>query len=937
MEDAMESGTTSRQMRAIGWTLAVLAGILPTAGSAENVYDDYGKLIQSGAVVTSPGDKLFGDNINLYTGSMEITQTDVDLKGNNALQVRIGRRFSVGSPTKGHFKLWDLDIPYMHGVFGFPGGNIAPDGWVVNGTRETAYSRCSRYSVPPAFENQGGFFDPSEFWRGSFLYRPGSGDQELLAASAQALRPNDGRTYPIVLKDGSAVRCLASLDGASESGARGEGFELVDTQGSVYAFNHMVSRTYPALSKSSPVPQAKSAGTASAGGTTMRTAGVGNIVPMVANNYILVRKEVLIYPTRVTDRFGNTVTYNWNPGAPWQLLSIVASDGRRIDLSYAGGDGNTITSVTTGGRTWSYGYSDTVDSVTLPDGSSWTFDLEALSRARVTYSQPPDCDNIRPWSRNNVVGSITAPTGARSDYTVNSMLMGRSWVPRVCRREEAYSDIPYQFYVMAVTSRRISGPGLPAQGLTWTYDYGTPNNCWQPSPNPNPLDPARYVECNAGSPITRDIIVRDPAGQATRYRFGNRYWSNEGLLLQQDFGWNGSTARRSKVSDYAAFDAAPYAARTMYPVGDYGDNTVAARQRPVRQVTTIESGDQFVWRIADCNGQPCFDEFARPTRTERFSPWHSRTDETTYYDERGAWVLGQTAVARNLNTGIVTSQIDYGSNALPQTERRNGKLVATYTYNPDGTLAQVKDGLGNATTLSGWKRGIPQTVANPDGTAKSASVDDNGWIRQTNDENGFATTYGYDAMGRLNTTNYPSGDSTAWHSTAQTFERVGSDEYGIGAGHWRQIVTTGNAQKITYFDALWQPLLTREYDAANGSGTLRVKRFVYDHEGRAIFASYPSGSEAASTGVWTEFDVVGRPTAVSQDSEQGLLTTITQYLPGAQTLVTNPRGAQTRTGYQVFDQPVYDAPVWVQLPESSRTNIARDVFGKAIKIERGAQ
>lgn len=933
----MESVRTSRQRRVFGLALAALVGLSPALGAAEDVYDDYGKLIQSGAVVKSPGNKLFGDNINLYTGSMEIVQTDVDLKGNNALQVRVGRRFTVGSPTKGHFKLWDLDIPYMHGVFGFPGGNIAPDGWVVNGTRDTAYSRCSRYEVPPAFENQGGYFDPSEFWRGSFLYRPESGDQELLQTSAQALRPNDGRTYPIVLKDGSAVRCLASLDGASESGARGEGFELVDIQGSVYAFNHMVSRTYPALSKSSPVPQANSVGTASAGGASMTTAGIGNIVPMVANNYILVRKEVLIYPTRVTDRFGNTVTYNWNPGAPWQLLSIVASDGRRIDLSYAGGDGNTITSVTTGGRTWSYGYSDTVDTVTLPDRSSWTFDLLALSRARVTYGQPPGCDNIRPWSRTNVVGSITAPTGARSDYSVNSMLMGRSWVPRVCRIQEAYSDIPYQFYVMAVTSRRISGPGLPAQGLTWTYDYGTPNNCWQPSPYPNPSDPAKHVECNAGSPITRDITVKDPAGQTTRYRFGNRYWSNEGLLLQQDFGWNGTTAKRSKVSDYAAFDAAPYAARTMYPAGNYGDNTVAARQRPVRQVITIDNGDQFVWRIADCNGQPCFDEFARPTRTERFSPWHSRTDETAYYDERGAWVLGQTAMVRNVNTGIATSQIDYGANALPQTERRNGKVVATYTYNPDGTLAQVKDGSGNATTLSGWKRGIPQTVANADGTAKSASVDDNGWIRQTTDENGFATTYGYDAMGRLNATNYPSGDSTAWNSSAQTFERVGSDEYGIGAGHWRQTVTTGNAQKITYFDALWQPLLTREYDAANLAGTLRAKRFAYDHEGRAVFASYPSSTEAASTGVWTEFDVVGRPTAISQDSEQGLLTTITQYLPGAQTLVTNPRGAQTRTGYQVFDQPVYDAPVWVQLPESARTSIARDVFGKAIKIERGAQ
>ncbi|WP_338338802.1 RHS repeat domain-containing protein [Xanthomonas euvesicatoria] len=924
MEDAMESGRTSRQRRVFGLALTALVGLSPALGAAEDVYDDYGKLIQSGAVVRSPGDQLFGENINLYTGSMEIVQTDVDLKGNNALQVRIGRRFSVGSPTKGHFKLWDLDIPYMHGVF-------SGSGWTVEAARDLVNNRCSLYGRPPVIEVQGGFFDAPEYWRGSFAYRPGAGDQELLQASAGALRPADGRTYPIVLKDGSALRCLASLDGASEAGARGEGFELVDTQGSMYSFNHLVSRSYPALHKSSPAPQSISAGSA------MQTAAVGGIVPMVGLNYNLVREEVLIYPTRVTDRFGNTVTYNWNPSAPWQLLSIVASDGRRIDLSYAGGDGKTITSVTTGGRTWSYGYSDTLDTVTLPDGSGWTFDLLALSRARVTYSQPPDCDNIRPWSRNNVVGSITAPTGARSDYTLNSMLMGRSWVPRVCHIQEAYSDIPYQFYVMAVTSRRISGPGLPSQGLTWSYNYGTPNNCWQPSPNPKPLDPSRYVECNAGSPITRDITVKDPAGQTTRYRFGNRYRANEGLLLQQDFGWNGSGATRSKLTDYAAASTSPYAARTMYPAGDWGDNTVAAEHRPARQVTTIDNGDQFVWRVADCSGQPCFDEFARPLRIERFSPWHSRTDETTYYDERGAWVLGQTAIARNINTGIVTSQVDYGSNALPRTEWSNGRLVASYTYNPDGTLAQVKDGLGNATTLSGWKRGIPQTVANADGTAKSASVDDNGWIRQTTDENGFATTYGYDAMGRLNATNYPSGDSTAWNSTAQTFERVGSDEYGIGAGHWRQTVTTGNAQKITYFDALWQPLLTREYDAANLAGTLRTKRFAYDHEGRAVFASYPSSTEAASTGVWTEFDVVGRPTAVSQDSEQGLLTTITQYLPGAQTLVTNPRGAQTRTGYQVFDQPVYDAPVWVQLPESARTSIARDVFGKAIRIERGAQ
>ncbi|MEN9115098.1 type IV secretion protein Rhs, partial [Xanthomonas perforans] len=221
-------------------------------------------------------------------------QTDVDLKGNNALQVRIGRRFSVGSPTKGHFKLWDLDIPYMHGVF-------SGSGWTVEAARDLVNNRCSLYGRPPVIEVQGGFFDAPEYWRGSFAYRPGAGDQELLQASAGALRPADGRTYPIVLKDGSAIRCLASLDGASEAGARGEGFELVDTQGSMYSFNHLVSRSYPALHKSSPAPQSISAGSA------MQTAAVGGIVPMVGLNYNLVREEVLIYPTRVTDRFGNTV------------------------------------------------------------------------------------------------------------------------------------------------------------------------------------------------------------------------------------------------------------------------------------------------------------------------------------------------------------------------------------------------------------------------------------------------------------------------------------------------------------------------------------------------------------------------------------------------------------------------------------------------------
>lgn len=920
----MDIGESPRPCRWI--MLVALASSMPSQVCAEEAYDNYDKLIQTGASLSSPGAALFGEQHNLYSGSIEFVQTDVELTGNDQLDVRVGRRFVVGDVNSGHFKLWDLDIPQMHGVFGLPGGNQQPDGWAVEAAKGDAYKRCSLYRAPPTYENQGGFFAASEYWQGNFAYLPGRGDQEFLLAGSQAHRPNDARSYPIVLKDGGAIRCLSSLDGASESGAQGEGFELVDTEGTVYTFNHMVSRTYNALHKSDPAPGARTAA------ASTQSVGGGLIQPMVGVNYNLQRREYLIYPTKVTDRFGNSVSYQWNPSDPWQLLAIVASDGRRLELAYSSSDARLVTSVRAGSRVWNYGYGANTDTVTLPDGSAWQFDLVDFSRARVAYSGAPGCDNIRPWGRS-AVGTIVAPTGARAEYAINSTLMGRSWVPRQCHIYEGYSETPYQYYGMALTSKTLSGPGLPAQGLTWSYDYGVPNSCWSSAESNRPAD---AVVCTAGSPTTRTVASISPDGTASRYVFGNRFRENEGLLLQTDLGWDGASALRTEIREYAPSDAAPYAAHNSGPVGSYGDNTVAAKPRPLRQVTTIESGHQLVWRVATDCGQTCFDEFARPTRVERFSPWHSRTDETTYYDDRTAWVLGQVASLRNLQTGIITMRVDYAANAKPATEWINGKVDAAYAYSADGTIASITDGRGNATSLSHWRRGIPQSVKHADGATKSSVVDEWGWIRQVTDENGFTTSYDYDMMGRLSSISYPANDDVAWNTTTQRFEQIGGDEYGIPAGHWRQTSATGNAVQVTYYDALWRKLLIREYDAG-ASGTLRASRFAYDHEGRNVFASYPGSSESVSTGVWTDYDALGRQTVVSQDSELGLLTTTTEYLPGIQTRVTNPRGAQTISGYQVFDEPKYDAPVWIHHAEGAQTTIDRDVFGKPVRIIRGAQ
>ena len=335
----------------------------------------------------------------------------------------------------------------------------------------------------------------------------------------------------------------------------------------------------------------------------------------------------------------------------------------------------------------------------------------------------------------------------------------------------------------------------------------------------------------------------------------------------------------------------------------------------------------------------------------------SRTETIIYWDNTAKWVLNQTASVtctasvpsstacdnNPANGSDVASSTTFDSAyALPLTQSSFGKLQQTLTYDTVsmvssgqlGTLKTIKDGNNNVTTVADWNRGIPQSIAHADGATASAVVNDSGWIRSATDENGYTTNYTYDAMGRLASIVYPTGDTTAWNTTTQVFEPVASAEVGIAAGHWRQTISTGNARKITYFDALWQPLVTREYDTANEAGTKRYQRFTYDGEGRTTFASYPGTADSLTTGTWTEYDALGRMTSVSQDSELGTLTTLSQYLSGFRTLVTDPRGTQTATAYMAYDQPVTDWAVAIAHPEGAYTEITRDPFGKPTAITR---
>jgi YD repeat-containing protein len=934
---------------------------------AQTIPDEYAQLIQQHSRIGTLDGGMFGDRIGLSTGSLEIVQTDADLPGNNALPVRVGRRFQPGNtPAWGHFGDWDLDIPHMHGLF----GAIRSEGvrWTVDATDEG--HRCSEFGPPPEIyiPPSGGIFTPSEYWHGTFFYLPGGGDQELLFGGDN---PTSGGPYVASTREGAAVRCVTTLAATSEDGSTGEGFEVVTSDGTVYRFDQMVSREANGLSKPDPTPAlfaSVDTGTKTAlGGPQSDEGGFEPAYYYAQTCCRMARKEFFLFPTRVTDRFGNTVTYTWDSNNPWRLIDITASDGRHLHIGYSSSDpaSSLIQSVTATGtqqRTWTYAYGGTTGglaTVVQPDQQTWQFNLATLYEQARSTSTPQGCDGIfsGPTSWD---GTITAPTGAHVTYTVTKTVFGRSWVRRYCamfpEQGKEYVNEPYLFSSVAITRKAITGPGLPSAGLAWTYAYGAPNNCWDPSTVPSG-DPDA-VACTGSSPVSRTTTVTEPDGAKSRYTFGNRIASadvqgNEGLLLSEQHGVSGSSALRTTNYAYGDGDAAPYGTHQGSSLRRRGDWMITGQRRPQRSVTTIQQGTTFSRNVATtCSGMPyCFDTHARPTIVVRSginTAAATQVESTLYDDDTTHWVLGQ--VAQRTVSGLVAEKTIFDSLHRPSKLYAFGKLTRTLTYNADGTIATVKDGNNNTSIYSGWKRGIPQSVQFADGEARSAVVNDQGWITASTDENGFATGYAYDAMGRIAQVTYPTGDSVAWAPTTSVFVPVGTAENGVAAGHWRQTISTGNARKVTLFDALWRPVLVREYDSADVGGTDHYVATTYDEAGRVADTSYPLGTAPTMTsgatwvlgstrpdGVRTSYDGIGRPTTVQQDSELGVLTTTTTYLSGFQRRVTDARGKSTTEQFMAWDTPTFDWPVRIDAPEKQTTEIVRDVFGKPMSITRGEQ
>jgi len=925
-------------------------------------WERYADRITESEKVSPLGDNLMGDQVSLSNGALSFAATDVSLPGTGPA-ISLSRGYSVRDmrhrATDGMFGDWDADIPGISSVH-------APN-WVDSNGGQL---RCSVGGMPLVMLNGA---VASDFWQGPQLNIPGVSTGEMLETDVGTQKPSVGGPFRYMTNEQVHISCLSTI----KNGA-GEGFLAVTPDGTKYWFDWMAQHYEPVLK----VPN------------TIFNPGGAQFM-----NYFSVRRNVL-HVSRIEDRFGNVVTYTygnaWN--APAKLVSInsggiggIGGDGRQLVVSWTNGR---ATSVTDGSRTWSYQYAttpkgrNTLTRVTPPDMHPWLIDFTSFTDADIMYTEVfmlgeiyRDCmtDEMPPNYAAQPVGTITHPSGAVGQFTTDLSSHGRSNVPLTCNNvkvRQGYPNdtnddsavFPFQYQAWTLKSKRLTGASMVPAQWDYAYEPGTsfhmyPGTTWE-----FPVCRLAWNEC-IKPPCVSDACagfatttVTSPNNQWVRYRHGNSYRYNEGKLLRVDVGSGTAPVATTNVDDIPtnALQTTRYVYDLDFVDGVYkkrwglgsratGDSWSNEYHRPLLKTTTQQQAVDFIWQANT------FDSLARPLSITRFSrlsasPFtvrDTRTDVTAYYDDFAKWVVGQLATEINTDAApnIITTRIDYDpSTALPirmyaPSPVGGATLVQqTLGYNGNGTLASVKDGNNNTILLADWYRGVPRLITHPGGLTQSALVNAHGWITRTTDENGFATDYGYDLAGRVNLATFPTGDSTAWNATYRAFEKTTSAEFDMPAGSWRQTTATGNALRVTWFDALWRPRVVREYDTTNPTVTNRFTMHEYDASGRVSFSAYPVASlssvNSPTQGVWTTHDALGRAVSSSQDSELGLLTTLNQYVSGFQTVTTNPRGQQTVTQFQAFDQPATDAPNGITQLAGAATEIYRDNFGRTTSLKR---
>lgn len=153
----------------------------------------------------------------------------------------------------------------------------------------------------------------------------------------------------------------------------------------------------------------------------------------------------------------------------------------------------------------------------------------------------------------------------------------------------------------------------------------------------------------------------------------------------------------------------------------------------------------------------------------------------------------------------------------------------TYEYNPNGTPAKATDARNGVTTFTGYDgNGYPQTITDPIGAKTEFVYDVRGNVMQVKDALGHLTTATYDAFGR------PTAVTTPYDGAAR---RTSATAYDLNDNTTKQTAPNGAVTSYDY-DAADQAT-TKSIPDNNIAG--RKLTYRYDPLGRLVEKTAPKG------------------------------------------------------------------------------------------------
>jgi RHS repeat-associated protein len=597
--------------------------------------------------------------------------------------------------------------------------------------------------------------------------------------------------------------------------------------------------------------------------------------------------------TSVTDAASRQSTLTYDPSG---LLSTVsAPDGRSVAYGYTAGRLTSVTDVR--GKTWTYGYD--------PSGRL-TIVIDPLGHTQLTNVYGADgrvqeqTDALGKttrfaWDVATQTATITDP----NDNVWKDVYAGNVLVSRIDPLDEATAFE----HDLDLNTTAVTGPD--GNRTTIAYDAsGNPTTATAPTSLNSVQKSFTYNGRNDVTSIT------DARGTLTEYGYDG---TGNGTMLTQDGAPVGEYAydAQGRVTSYTdgndhittyGYDATGNLTSLTDPLGNKTTYTYDAARRVLTRIEPRGNAvganpANFTWTYTyNAAGQVLTETDPLGNRTRH--TYDDAGNELTLTDANGRVTTYEYDDANRLkkvvapDLGTTTYTYDDVGNRLTETDPLGH--TTTYTYDSANRLTSVTTASGARTTHFYDETGnLIKTVA-PRGNVAGANPDD------------FATTYTYDAAGRLLTETDPLGDVTT-----HVYDAVGNEE----------AVTDPNDSTTTY-----------TYDGQNRLATATapddgVTTYTYDLAGNRLTEKDPLDHTTTYT-----YDAASRLTAVT--TATGAKTTNRYDENGNLVAAVEPRGnvaganpADYTTSY-AYDRA--DRRTSVTDPLGDQTTLTYDAVGNRL-------